>query len=189
VMGEVAPDLVFGAGLFRPEEKIPDVRRWLNAEAFEHHDHGHHHGHHHHGHGHDHDHGHGPDQDPHDVNRHDARIRAFCLTFDQPLHWDGLATWLEMLIATRGENLLRIKGVLNIEGEDRPLAIHGVQHLFHPPAPLPAWPAGDDRRSRIVFIVRDLDREVIEQGLRAFDRAAAERNAMFAPDGGSSVRA
>jgi len=197
LMGDIAPDLVFGAGLFRPGEKIPDVQRWLNAEAFapKHHGHHHHHGHGHdpghshgHGHGHHHDHGHkhdhhhdhdhDTDQNPHDPNRHDARIRAFCLTFDHPLNWDGLANWLEMLIATRGENLLRIKGVLNIEGEEKPVALHGVQHLFHPPAPLPGWPAGHDRRSRLVFIVRDIERQVIEDGLRAFDKAARERAAL-----------
>jgi G3E family GTPase len=54
------------------------------------------------------------------------------------------------------------------------VAIHGVQHLFHEPVLLPEWPAGDDRRSRVVFITRDLDRETVEEGLRAFERAAAE---------------
>ena len=111
----------------------------------------------------------------------DARIRAFCLTFDTPLHWQAVATWLEMLIVTRGESLLRVKGVLDIIGQDRPIAIHGVQHLFHPPAPLPAWPEGEARRSRLVFIVRDLDRSVIEDGLRAFQDASAQEQAIRAP--------
>jgi G3E family GTPase len=174
VMGEVAPEAILNAGLFDPAKKIPDVAAWLNAEAYG----GHHHHHHHHDHDHHHhDHAH-EGQDPHDVNRHDARIRSFCLTFDEQLHWQAIATWLEMLIVTRGESLLRIKGILDIAGQERPIAIHGVQHLLHPPAPLPAWPTRedgtDDRRSRIVFIVRDLDRAVIEQGLAAFNRAAAK---------------
>ena len=101
-------------------------------------------------------------------------IAAFCLTFDQPLHWQGVGTWLDMLIATRGEILLRIKGILNLAGQDRPVAIHGVQHLFHPPVLLAAWPDGDPRTCRIVFITRDLPRDVIEQGLRAFNNAAAD---------------
>lgn len=165
-MGAVDPARLFHAGLFDPARKIPDVAAWLNAEAYAdpHH-------HHHHEHEHEHpDHAHG--QDPHDVNRHDARIRAFCLTFDAPLHWQAVATWLEMLIVTRGESLLRVKGVLDLVGQDRPVAIHGVQHLFHPPAPLPGWPEGEPRRSRLVFIVRDLDRAVIEEGLRAFQEAS-----------------
>jgi G3E family GTPase len=173
-MGAVDPARLFHAGLFDPARKIPDVAAWLNAEAYEHHHHDH--DHHHHDHAHDQYHPRG--QNPHDVNRHDARIRAFCLTFDQPLHWQAVATWLEMLIVTRGESLLRVKGVLDVVGQDRPIAIHGVQHLFHPPAPLPAWPEGEPRRSRLVFIVRDLDRAVIEQGLRAFQHASAQEQAI-----------
>ena len=166
-LGEIDPDALLGAGPFDADAKSPDVRRWLDAEAFESHDHHHAHGHHHH-----HDHAHG--QDPHDLNRHDEKIRAFCLTFDEPLHWDGIATWIEMLIMTRGDALLRVKGILNIAGEEKPVILHGVQHVFHPPLRLPAWPEGDDRRSRIVFIVRDLTRETIENGLAAFNQAAAE---------------
>lgn len=168
--GEVDPERLFHAGLFDPARKIPDVAAWLNAEAYEHHHHDHDHHHHDHPHG----------QNPHDVNRHDARIRAFCLTFDTPLHWQAVATWLEMLIVTRGESLLRVKGVLDVIGQDRPIAIHGVQHLFHPPAPLPAWPEGETRRSRLVFIVRDLDRAVIEDGLRAFQDASVKEQAIRA---------
>ncbi|MCS6853329.1 MAG: GTP-binding protein [Elioraea sp.] len=158
--GAVDPDAILGAGLFDPSRKSPDVARWLRAEAYA--DAGTAAG----GHGHDHAHHH------HDPNRHDERIRAFCLTFDRPLPWQGLATWLEMMVAVRGESLLRIKGVLDLAGHDRPVAIHGVQHLFHPPAALPAWPEGEPRQSRLVFIVRDLDRAVIEDGLRAFLDAA-----------------
>jgi G3E family GTPase len=165
--GEIDPESILNAGLFRPEARVPDVARWLNAEAYA--DHGHHH---HHGHEHHHDHGH--DQDPHDLNRHDARIRAACFTFEKPLHWQGLATWLSMLIATRGESLLRIKGILNLDGMDTPVAIHGVQHVFHPPAPLPAWPEGDPRTSRLVFILRDLDPQVVADGLAAFSDAAEQ---------------
>jgi G3E family GTPase len=168
-MGAVNPARLFHAGLFDPGRKIPDVAAWLNAEAYE--------AQHHHCHDHDHD-QHPHVQDPHDVNRHDARIRAFCLTFDQPLHWQAVSTWLEMLIVTRGESLLRVKGVLDVVGQDRPIAIHGVQHLFHPPACLPAWPEGEPRRSRLVFIVRDLDRAVIEEGLRAFQHASAQEQAI-----------
>ena len=78
-----------------------------------------------------------------------------------------------MLVATRGESLLRIKGILNVVGQDRPVAIHGVQHLFHPPTLLATWPDGDPRTSRLVFITRDLARDVIEKGLHAFNDAAA----------------
>jgi G3E family GTPase len=153
--GEIAPDALLRCGLYDATRKAPEVARWLDAEAF--HRHGHDHHHHH-----------------HDPNRHDSRIHSFCLEFEQPLPWDGIATWLEVLTMTRGESVLRIKGLLNLEGEDRPVAIHGVQHLFHPPVKLAAWPEGDSRRSRLVFILRDLDRATVEGGLRAFAESARE---------------
>jgi G3E family GTPase len=149
--GAVDPGFILNAGLFDPAAKIPDVAGWLNAAAFEATA-----GHHHH----------------HDPNRHDARIGAFCITLDQPLDWPGLAMWLEMLVASRGENLLRVKGVLNLKGHDRPVVIHAVRHLMHPPVKLSAWPEHDPRTSRIVFITRDLPRAVIEESLHAFQAAA-----------------
>jgi G3E family GTPase len=78
-----------------------------------------------------------------------------------------------MLITGHGENLLRIKGILNVAGEDSPIAIHGVQHLFHPPIALPAWP-DSDRHSRIVFITRDIARETIETSFRSFFESKAD---------------
>jgi G3E family GTPase len=150
VNGELNPESILNAGLFNDRDKIPDVKKWMNAEAVAAHDHGHHDGHDH-GHGHHHH---------HDVNRHDERVQAFVFTREQPVSWPGLAFALELLIANRGENLLRVKGVVNVAGSDKPLAIHGVQHVFHPPQPLPDWPDGD-RTTRIVFITRDLDRKVI----------------------------
>jgi G3E family GTPase len=143
--GAVAPNDLFGCGLFDAAGKNPDVERWLNAEAYE--DDRHHHA--------------------HDVNRHDAHISAFCLTIDKPVAWQGLVMWLEMLLATHGESLLRVKGILNVEDQDTPVAIHGVQHVFHPPVTLPAWPDGE-RRSRIVFITRDMGRAAIEATFHAF---------------------
>ena len=148
--GVVDPGFVLGAGLFDPRSKIADVARWLNAAAFQAHEHHH-----------------------HDPNRHDAAIRAFCVTLDQPLDWPAMAMWLEMLVASRGENLLRVKGILNLKGHDRPVAIHAVRHVMHPPAKLAAWPEGDPGTSRLVFITRDLPRSVIEEGLRAFQAAGA----------------
>ena len=147
--GVVDPGFILGAGAFDPAGKNPDVAGWLNAAAFEIEGDHHHH---------------------HDVNRHDARIGAFCLTYDQPLDWRGLAMWLEMLVASRGEDLLRVKGILNLTGHDRPVAIHAIRHLMHPPTELAAWPEGDPRTSRIVFITRDLPRAVVEDGLRAFQK-------------------
>ena len=156
--GEVEAAALFNAGLYDPATKTLDVQRWLKAEAYDenqspkhdHHDHDNEHGHHH-----------------QDVNRHDASIRAFCITREEPLNWDRLNSWVEMLIMLYGGNLLRIKGILNIEDCEGPIVIHGVQHMFHPPIQLESWP-GDDHRSRLVFITRDLEREMFDHTLEAF---------------------
>jgi G3E family GTPase len=146
--GAVEAAALFNAGLYDPATKTLDVQRWLKAEAYDTHDddHGHHH---------------------HDVNRHDASIRAFCITRDEPLNWDRLNSWVQMLIMLYGGNLLRIKGILNIEDCEGPVVIHGVQHTFHPPIQLERWP-DDDRRSKLVFITRDLEREMFDHTLEAF---------------------
>ncbi|WP_343526209.1 GTP-binding protein [Sphingomonas sp.] len=165
VNGAVSPDRLFDAGLYNPETKSNDVRRWLNAEAYEaphHHGHDHHeqHGHHeqdgHHGHHHGHD--HGGHHHHHDVNRHDDRIRATCLTFDEPLKAHAFERWLDVLTMFKGPDILRIKGIVHLEDEPKPVVIHGVQHIFHPPVLLDEWPS-DDRRTRLVFITRDIDAE------------------------------
>jgi G3E family GTPase len=108
---------------------------------------------------------------PHDVNRHDAEISAFCLAFDAPLDWSAFGIWLSMLLHDRGEDVLRVKGLLNVAGSPTPVVVHGVQHLVHPPVHLERWPDAD-RRSRIVFITRGLPRETVTRSLAAFNRLA-----------------
>lgn len=106
-----------------------------------------------------------PAVDPH----HTQGIVSFCLVFDEPLDWTGFGLWLSMLLHCHGARILRVKGLLNVAGEDAPVAVHGVQQLVHAPVHLRAWP-DDDRRSRIVFIVQGLERAAIERSLRAFMR-------------------
>lgn len=114
-----------------------------------------------HGRGHDHHHAH------HDRNRHGDDIRAFVLTFDRPLDWTMFGVWLSMLLNRHGERVLRVKGIVAVEGEAAPVAVHGVQHLVHPPVHMRAWP-DMDRRSRIVFIVQGLDPAAVERSLQTF---------------------
>lgn len=140
--GEVAPERLFGAGLFDPARKTPDVQAWLRAERHEAHDHDAEHA------------------------AHAGAIRAFCLTFDEPLPWQRVALWLMLLRQARGEDLLRVKGILYLDEEELPVAIHGVHHVFHPPVQLGALP-DDDRRSRIVFITRGLERGEVEEAWSA----------------------
>ena len=87
---------------------------------------------------------------------HTNGIRACCLTSDEPLSWDAVSAWLARLRKGAGQDLLRVKGILNLIGENAPVAIHGVHHVFHPPVQLEGWPDAD-QRSRIVFITRGIE--------------------------------
>ncbi len=109
----------------------------------------------------------------HDVNRHNDHIHAFCFAIDDPISDETLAAWLEILMSFVGSNILRVKGILNVEGNPLPVVIHGVQHIFHSPVTLPAWPS-EDRRSRLVFITRDVDKDVIEKTFHAFRQLASK---------------
>lgn len=156
--GDIAPDRLFDAGLYNPKTKVPDVEAWLSEEA-----HSAPHGHHEKGHDHGHDESH-----THDPNRHDDRIRSFVIRHDTPIEWDHFVEWAEALIATHGANLLRLKGILNVVEVEGPVAVHGVQHVFHPPAQLDVWPAESDQTSRLVIIARDLSRDPVQRMFDAF---------------------
>ena len=154
----VTGQAVRGRGLRARRQDLGSARKWIDQEAHAHH--GHDHGHDHH----DHDHGRSHDQDANDPNRHDDRIRAYCYTFDKPLNFEDTMIWLEQISGRYGENILRIKGLLNVTGRYAPVVVHGVHYLQHPPVTLAKWP-DDDRRSRLVFILRDMDRGPIEEGM------------------------
>jgi G3E family GTPase len=156
--GEAMPETLFNAGLYNPQSKIPDVANWLNAEAYEpkHRHHGHDHGHHDHA---------------HDVNRHNDAIRAFTLATDQTVSASALEMFLDLLRSAHGPKLLRVKGIVRLaEDPEHPVVIHGVQHVFHPPVRLEAWP-DDDRRTRMVFITKDLPEGFVRKMFEAFSGA------------------
>jgi G3E family GTPase len=155
--GEATPERLLDCGLYDPERKTNDVRRWLAEEAYtQDHDHDHHYA--------------------HDANRHDDHIRAFAIATERALPMAVLDLFLELLRSVHGPNLLRLKGVVKIaEAPDTPVVIHGIQHLLHPIAQLDHWP-DDDHRTRLVFIMRDTDPDVIRQLFDAFlGNAAADR--------------
>ncbi|PMR78791.1 CobW family GTP-binding protein [Billgrantia endophytica] len=101
------------------------------------------------------------------VSGRHARIVSFVLEFDASLEWDHFALWLSLLLNAHGDKVLRVKGILNLGPGEPPVALHGVQHVLHPPQHLAAWP-DDDRRSLIVFITRGLAKPEIEHSLRIF---------------------
>ena len=143
-------------GLYDPQRKIPDVKKWLAAEAY-----ADGHAHHHH----------------HDVNRHDEHIASFVLTADAAIPAGTLEMFLELLRATHGDKLLRLKGIVKLaEMPDTPVVVHGVQHVFHPTARLERWP-DDDHRSRLVFITRDLPERDRARAVRGLSRRRRRRPA------------
>ncbi|CTQ57041.1 putative GTP-binding protein YjiA [Roseibium album] len=155
---EASPEALLNVGLYDPKSKIPDVAAWLNAEAYEASPHGH--SHHHH----DHDH-------HHDMNRHDDSIRAFTLATDRPVSASALEMFLDLLRSAHGPKLLRVKGIVQMADDlERPVVIHGVQHVFHPPVTLDAWP-DSDRRTRMVFITNNLPEGFVRKMFEAFTGA------------------
>jgi G3E family GTPase len=151
VAGEISPEILFDTGLYQPSRKTIDVQNWLRAEAYK------------------------PVPMPRSLlgpqgtapSNHDERIRAFVISFAEPVAWQSLVDALEMLTSYRGDNLLRIKGIVNVADEKLPRVIHAVQHTIYPAATLPAWP-DDDRSTRLVFITRDLDEALIRDTLANF---------------------
>lgn len=89
------------------------------------------------------------------------------MTFDEPMSWSTVAAAFDALVTYRGPDLLRMKGILNVKDTDKPVVIHGVQHVFHPPVRLPHWPDAD-QRTRIVLITRDLEPAAIKRLFDAF---------------------
>lgn len=184
---------LFECGLYNPETKTADVQHWLNAQAYEdNHDHSHHH------HDHGHDHVCGPDCDHehhHHHHHHDDAIRSFSLRHKEPIPFSTFEMFLDLLRSTHGEKLLRVKGIVQIaEDPDRPLVIHGVQKIFHPPARLPKWP-NDEHETLLVMIVKDLPESYVRELFDAFlgkagidrpDRAAMMDNPLAIP--GFSLR-
>jgi G3E family GTPase len=114
--------------------------------------------------------------DPFAPARHTANVTSFVLTRDEPLPREGFMAWLDMVVASRGAELLRVKGLVNLaEDPEHPLVIHGVQHLFSAPETLSAWP-GADRRTRIVFITRGVDPAALDETLSVLARRHRRRS-------------
>jgi G3E family GTPase len=98
---------------------------------------------------------------------HDGSIGTFTIHPGRALPWERFVDWLELLLVARGDSILRVKGLLAVEHDPRPLVLQGVQHVLYPPGFLPAWPEGAPPGGWIVFIARDLTRAAIERSLRS----------------------
>jgi G3E family GTPase len=91
--------------------------------------------------------------------RHDPGVKTLSLRFTQPFTWTSFAAAMEMLLSLRGQDLLRVKGIVNVEGQ--PMVVQGVGHVFHPPVTLDHWPS-EDKGTRLVFITRNMEAASIE---------------------------
>jgi G3E family GTPase len=143
--GRIDPSCLFDGGLYDPHTKSLDVNSWLAEEA-----NGHAHG------------------------RHEAEIKTYAIVREKPIRAVALTLFLEALAEHCGADLLRLKGIVDIaESPNQPAVIHGVQHVFHPPAWLERWPS-DDRRSRIIFIARRIPQRWVEVLLDAIGAEVAD---------------
>jgi G3E family GTPase len=149
--GEATPKALFEAGLYDPERKIPDVKRWLAEAAVEEAEHARH--------------------DPahvHDHPHHDDRVRVFTLASEAAIAAAAIELFLDLLRSFHGPKLLRLKGIVRLAEEpEQPLVLHAVQHVMHPPARLAAWP-DSDRRSRLVCVTWDLEPAAVRPLFDAF---------------------
>lgn len=159
----VVRDLMLEKGTYDLRGKGDDAIAWLNAERIHssepqgdthhHHEHGHHHHHH------------------HDTNRHGDDIQSNVIFLDEPVSPATFSFFLEMLRSIPGRDLLRLKGLVALSDDpDRPLVVHGVQHLIHLIDRLDEWPS-EDQRTRIVTIGRDLNVDALRAVLAAGERA------------------
>jgi len=113
-----------------------------------------------------------------------TKARAFSIVVEEPIDWSSFGVWLTMLLNRHGTRILRVKGLLALRGEARPVAVDGVQSLVHAPTHLERWPDGD-RRSKLVFIVEDLDPELIRRSFAAFARLGRAGTAALASADGT----
>ncbi|MEZ5990658.1 MAG: GTP-binding protein [Planctomycetota bacterium] len=140
--GKVDRGLLFDVALFGRHDERPDVDGWLRDEAL------------------------GRDAPADAGHPHDAGIESFCVTYDAPIPFRVFQAWYEALLEFKGPQLLRVKGILDVQESPVPIVIHSVQHAVHPPVALDAWPSGD-RRSRIVFITQGIDEAQVDAAFEA----------------------
>ena len=154
VLGALDPAWLFDDHLFDLAERSSETRAWLSvaSEAAGHEGHRH----------------------THDINRHDAAIACFAILRDKPLPAIALTLLLEILAEHCGGDLLRLKGLVDLaESPGRPAVVHGVQHVFHAPVWLDAWPSAD-HRTRLVFIARKIPQAWVEAVLAAIEAEIAD---------------
>ncbi|HEV2009384.1 MAG TPA: GTP-binding protein [Burkholderiales bacterium] len=157
VQGAIAPSALFDCGLYNAARKHSDVRAWLADAAV-------------------------AAAGGHTRHSHSDEFKTFCIVRDEPLHAVTLALFLAALAENCGVDLLRMKGIVHVAEEPaRPAVIHGVQHVYHAPAWLERWPSAD-RRTRMVFIGRNIRESWVRRLLDLLDAEVAEETERCARD-------
>ncbi len=139
--GDLDPGVILNQARRPDAERLAELDRWLGAAEAQH---DHHRDHHH--------------------DRHGG-VEAHSLTWDEPVDWAAFSRWLTELVEGRGDRLLRVKGLVRVAGERRPLLVQGVQHVFHEPVWLAAWPRGRPAQTRLVVIGRGLNAQDLQADL------------------------
>ena len=96
-------------------------------------------------------------------HEHDDDVTSLSFVSDTPLDMDKFQDWFGNLLRTKGQDILRSKGILNFKGEEELYVFQGV-HMLMDASPMGPWPKGKDRSSRVVFIGRDLDNMNLKEG-------------------------
>lgn len=143
--GQVPTGALFGLSALRDDVSSDDIAAWLGKTEAPHapHQNDSNHDHHHH---------------------HEHQIRSASVELSDPIPASVFDFWLDMLIAIKGPDLLRIKGIVHVEGMDWPFVFHGVQHIFDDPVPLKSW-SGQDAISRVVVIARNMSQDDLDASL------------------------
>jgi G3E family GTPase len=147
INGEIELAFLIDVALRSTRSRLEDVERWMGDEHQHHDEHGH-------------------------AHRHDTAVKSFCIRYDKPFTWTSFSQCMEVLATLRGPDLFRVKGLVNVTGHKGPLIVQGVQHLFHPPIELEAWPTAD-QQTRIVFITRGISEDMIRNLFAAITSVAA----------------
>lgn len=146
ISGRISPEEVFEDPSLQSRPDASEIAAWLGTKN--------------------------PQQQPADnavdtATIHTAGITSFSVTVDGAIDWEELVEWLDDLLFSRSQQILRIKGMLDISGKEGPVVIQAVQHIVYPPLELASWPDGV-HQSALVFITCGLSRAAIETSLRQF---------------------
>lgn len=131
---DLKPEQILNTGLYDEDKNKAAVNRWLTDLAY---------------------------QPEHDGVHHDREIKTFTVVHEASISRAVLGMWLSELVRDHGNELLRLKGMVRVDDTTGPVIIHGVQHRFYPPVSLAEWPDENDHTSRIVFIVKNLEKSTV----------------------------